>query len=47
MPDDQVDHLAGRTQPGQAQWNPLGYADNGVHEVRLAVAEAPPVQRQP
>jgi hypothetical protein len=29
--------LAGRTQPDQPQWNPLGYANNAVHEVRLAV----------
>lgn len=36
----------GRTQPGQPQWNPLGYAGSGIHEVPLAVAEAPSAQRQ-
>ena len=30
--------LAGRTQPDQPRWNRLGYANNAVHEVRLAVA---------
>jgi len=29
--------LAGRTQPDQPQWNSLGYANNAVHEVRLAM----------
>jgi DMSO/TMAO reductase YedYZ molybdopterin-dependent catalytic subunit len=29
--------LAGRTQPDQPQWNALGYANNAVHEVSLAV----------
>jgi len=27
--------LAGRTQPEQPRWNPLGYANNAIHEVRL------------
>jgi hypothetical protein len=35
--------LAGRTQPHQPQWNPLGYANNAIHEVQLAVAQAHPV----
>jgi len=30
--------MAGRTQPDQPRWNRLGYANNAVHEVRLAVA---------
>jgi DMSO/TMAO reductase YedYZ molybdopterin-dependent catalytic subunit len=34
--------LAGRTQPDQPQWNPLGYANNAIHQVRLAIAKAPP-----
>ena len=38
---------AGRTQPGQPQWNPLGYANNAIHEVRLAVATASPGKRPP
>jgi len=29
--------LAGRTQPEQPRWNPLGYANNAIHEVRLTV----------
>jgi DMSO/TMAO reductase YedYZ molybdopterin-dependent catalytic subunit len=33
--------LAGRTQPDQPQWNPLGYANNAIHQVRLAVAGLP------
>jgi glyoxylase-like metal-dependent hydrolase (beta-lactamase superfamily II) len=32
--------LAGRTQPDRPQWNPLGYANNAVHQVRLAVPRA-------
>jgi len=32
--------LAGRTQPDKPQWNPLGYANNAIHQVRLAVAPA-------
>jgi len=32
--------LAGRTQPDKPQWNPLGYANNAIHQVRLAVATA-------
>jgi DMSO/TMAO reductase YedYZ molybdopterin-dependent catalytic subunit len=32
--------LAGRTQPDRPQWNPLGYANNAIHQVRLAVAAA-------
>jgi DMSO/TMAO reductase YedYZ molybdopterin-dependent catalytic subunit len=35
--------LAGQTQPDQPQWNPLGYANNAIHEVRLAVQEEPVV----
>ena len=38
---------AGCTQPGQPQWNPLGYANNTIHEVRLAVATASPGKRRP
>jgi len=30
----------GQTQPSQPQWNPLGYANNAVHQVRLAAAPA-------
>jgi len=30
--------MAGQTQPDQPQWNPLGYANNAIHKVRLAVA---------
>ena len=29
--------LAGRTQPDQAHWNPLGYAANPVHQIRARV----------
>jgi DMSO/TMAO reductase YedYZ molybdopterin-dependent catalytic subunit len=29
--------LAGRTQPEQARWNRLGYANNGIHELRVSV----------
>ena len=32
--------MAGQTQPDQPQWNPLGYANNSIHEVRLAAAVA-------
>ena len=32
--------LAGQTQPDRPQWNPLGYANNAIHQVRLAVATA-------
>ena len=39
--------LAGRTQPDQPQWNPLGYANNAIHEVRLAVTEASSGGRTP
>jgi hypothetical protein len=39
--------LSGRAQPDQPQWNPLGYANNAIHEVHLAVAEAPYGQGQP
>ena len=28
---------AGRTQPGQPQWNPLGYAANPVHHIQISV----------
>jgi DMSO/TMAO reductase YedYZ molybdopterin-dependent catalytic subunit len=34
-----TDH-AGRTQPDQPQWNPLGYANNAIHEVRVTVGTA-------
>ena len=27
--------LAGRTQPDRPQWNPLGYANHAIQEVRL------------
>jgi DMSO/TMAO reductase YedYZ molybdopterin-dependent catalytic subunit len=36
--------LAGRTQPDQPQWNALGYANNAVHEVRLAVGAGSPAE---
>ena len=39
--------LAGRTQPDQPQWNPLGYANNAIHEVRLAVAKASSASGRP
>ena len=39
--------LAGQTQPDQPQWNPLGYANNAIHEVRLAVAGASSVSGGP
>jgi DMSO/TMAO reductase YedYZ molybdopterin-dependent catalytic subunit len=29
--------LAGRTQPDQPPWNPLGYANNAIHQVHLTV----------
>ena len=32
--------LAGRTQPDRPQWNPLGYANNAVHQVRVSVPRA-------
>ena len=38
---------AGHTQPDQPQWNPLGYANNVIHEVHLAVATASSGQRPP
>ena len=34
--------LAGRAQPDQPEWNPLGYANNAIHQVHLAIAKAPP-----
>jgi DMSO/TMAO reductase YedYZ molybdopterin-dependent catalytic subunit len=30
--------LAGRTQPDRAEWNRLGYGNNGVHEVAVTLA---------
>jgi DMSO/TMAO reductase YedYZ molybdopterin-dependent catalytic subunit len=36
--------LAGRTQPDQPQWNALGYANNAVHEVSLAVGARSPTE---
>jgi len=39
--------LAGQTQPDQPQWNPLGYANNAIHQVRLAVARALSISRRP
>ena len=30
--------LAGRTQPEHAEWNRLGYGNNGIHEVMVWVA---------
>jgi DMSO/TMAO reductase YedYZ molybdopterin-dependent catalytic subunit len=36
--------LAGRTQPEQPRWNRLGYANNRVHEVRVAVVPSTAVQ---
>ena len=38
---------AGWTQPDQPPWNPLGYANNAIHEVRLAVAKASSVSGRP
>ena len=38
---------AGRTQPDQQQWNPLGYANNAIHEVRLAIARTSSGERLP
>ncbi len=38
---------AGQTQPEKPQWNPLGYANNAVHEIRLTVTTASPGKRQP
>ena len=35
--------LAGQTQPDQPEWNALGYANNAIHQVRLAIANAHPV----
>jgi DMSO/TMAO reductase YedYZ molybdopterin-dependent catalytic subunit len=32
--------LAGHTQPDQPHWNPLGYANNAIHQVRTTVAGA-------
>jgi hypothetical protein len=29
--------LAGRTQPDQAEWNRLGYGNNGVQQVPLRI----------
>ena len=29
--------LAGRTQPEQAEWNKLGYGNNGIHEVTARI----------
>jgi hypothetical protein len=29
--------FAGHTQPERAQWNRLGYGNNGIHEVALRV----------
>jgi DMSO/TMAO reductase YedYZ molybdopterin-dependent catalytic subunit len=28
----------GRTQPSQPAWNPLGYASNAIHQIRISVA---------
>jgi hypothetical protein len=30
--------LAGRNQPDQAEWNKLGYGNNGIHEVTARIA---------
>lgn len=38
---------AGGTQPDEPQWNPLGYANNAIHEVRLAVATVSSVSGHP
>ena len=35
--------LAGRTQPDRPEWNPLGYANNAIHQVHLAIVKARPV----
>jgi hypothetical protein len=32
--------MAGQAQPDHPQWNPLGYANNAIHEVHLAAAAA-------
>jgi hypothetical protein len=39
--------LAGRTQPDKPEWNPLGYANNAIHQVRVAVAAASAGARPP
>jgi hypothetical protein len=39
--------MARQTQPDQPQWNPLGYANNAIHEVHLAVAAATCCERSP
>jgi DMSO/TMAO reductase YedYZ molybdopterin-dependent catalytic subunit len=39
--------LTGETQPDQPQWNPLGYANNAIHQVHLAVAAAASGARPP
>jgi DMSO/TMAO reductase YedYZ molybdopterin-dependent catalytic subunit len=33
--------LAGHAQPDQPQWNPLGYANNAIHQIRLAAPRTP------
>jgi DMSO/TMAO reductase YedYZ molybdopterin-dependent catalytic subunit len=33
--------MARQTQPGQPPWNPLGYANNAIHEIHLAAARSP------
>jgi len=33
--------LAGHTQPDQPHWNPLGYANNAIHQVRITAAGVP------
>lgn len=35
--------LAWQTQPDQPEWNPLGYANNAIHNVQLAVGTTRPV----
>jgi hypothetical protein len=29
--------MAGRTQPERAEWNKLGYGNNGIHEVTARI----------
>jgi DMSO/TMAO reductase YedYZ molybdopterin-dependent catalytic subunit len=40
-------NTARQTQPDQPQWNPLGYANNSIHEVHVAAATATWRERPP
>ena len=39
--------MAGRTQPDQPQWNPLGYANNAITEVHLAAPAVTSHEQRP